>query len=307
MVRRGELIRPRFRLPRRGTAAFAVFVVMGPMIVGMSLNQISSLLDRAMAYYLLPAGAVTYIYLANRLLLFPHALTAMSLGVAAFPKLALEATETDRRGVRETLDRFAGHTILVTLPASVGLMLLADDTVRVLFLGGEFVEKDVWPTVFTVTLLVVGLPFLGLAQLYARAFYAVGDARTPAWLAARLVVCNATLNLLLLWLTDLGTAGLALASSLSNLANATVLARRFRQHVAADDHARIRGVWMRSLMATGIMAIAVWLLRTAPANATTSQLIVWNLAIPIAGGIAVYAIAHWLLGSRELRGLRQRR
>ena len=69
-------------------------------------------------------------------------------------------------------------------------------------------------------MLVIGLPFLGLAQLYARAFYAVGDARTPARLAGVLVCVNALLNLLLLWLTDLGTAGLTLASSVSSLANA---------------------------------------------------------------------------------------
>lgn len=307
MLRRGELLRPRFRLPRRGTAAFAVFVTMGPMVIGMSLNQISSLLDTLMAYYLVASGAVTYIYLANRLLLFPHALTAMSLGVAAFPKLALEATDTDRRGVRETLDRFAGHTILVTLPASIGLMLLASDTVRVLFVGGEFVEKDVWPTVLTVTCLVAGLPFLGLAQLYARAFYAMGDARTPAWLAARLVVANAALNLLLLWLTPLGTAGLALASSLSSLANAAILVRRFRRHVPAAGDSRVRTVWVRSLIATAVMAAVVWLLRTAPPDATTWQLIVWNLAIPISAGMAVYAGVHWLLGSRELASLRARR
>ncbi|MCA8948418.1 MAG: murein biosynthesis integral membrane protein MurJ, partial [Planctomycetes bacterium] len=223
IARAGELPRLRVALPRRGTPAFAVFVAMGPMVVGMSLNQISSLLDMLMAYYLVSSGAVTYVYLANRLLLFPHALTAMSLGVAAFPKLALDATANDRVGVRHTLDRFAGHTILVTLPASAGLALLADDVVRVLFLGGEFHETDVGPTVWTVTLLVLGLPFLGLAQLYARAFYAVGDARTPARLAAWLVLANAALNLLLLGTTSLGTAGLALASSISSLANAAIL------------------------------------------------------------------------------------
>jgi len=306
MLRRGELLRPRFRLPRRGTPAFAVFVAMGPMVVGMSLNQISSLLDTVMAYYLVSSGAVTYVYLANRLLLFPHALTAMSLGVAAFPKLALEATESDRSAVRSTLDRFAGHTIIVTLPASVGLILLADDTVRALFLGGAFLERDVWPTVLTVSCLVAGLPFLGLAQLYARAFYAVGDARAPAALAARLVVANAALNLLLLWLTPLGTAGLALASSLSSLTNAAVLARRFRRHAPPAPDSKLPAIWLRSLIATAVMALAVALTRTAPPDASTWQIVVNNLAIPISVGIAVYAATHWLIGSRELTSLRRR-
>jgi putative peptidoglycan lipid II flippase len=260
-----------------------------------------------MAYYFVSSGAVTYIYLANRLLLFPHALTAMSLGVAAFPKLALEATEADQSGVRATLDRFAGHTLLVTLPAAVGLILLADDTVRVLFLGGDFVAADVWPTVLTTICLVAGLPFLGLAQLYARAFYAVGDARTPAWLAARLVVVNAALNGLLLWLTPLGTAGLALSSSLSSLANAALLARRFRRHVPCATHAHMSLVWLRSLLATAVMAGTVWFARTAPPGASKTQLLLWNLLLPIALGMLVYAAVQWLLNPRELAALRQRR
>ncbi|MCA8976409.1 MAG: murein biosynthesis integral membrane protein MurJ [Planctomycetes bacterium] len=305
MLRRSELLRPRLGLPRRGTPAFAVFVAMGPMVVGMSLNQISSLLDTLMAYYLVSSGAVTYIYLANRLLLFPHALTAMSLGVAAFPKLALEATAADRGPVRRTLDQFAGHTIVVTLPASVGLMLLADDVVRVLFVGGEFVAGDVWPTVLTVSCLVAGLPFLGLAQLYARAFYAVGDVRTPARLAACLVALNALLNLALLWLTPLGTAGLALASSLSSLTNAAILARRFRRHVPSAANAHLAATWIRSLIATAVMSIVVVSLRTATAEATHWQLAWRNLVIPILGGMAAYAATHWLLGSRELASLRR--
>lgn len=304
--RRGELPRPRFGLPARGTPAFAVFVAMAPMVLGMSLNQISSLLDMLMAYYLVSSGAVTYVYLANRLLLFPHALTAMSLGVAAFPKLALEATSADRVGVRRTLDRFAGHTILVTLPASAGLAVLAEDVVRVLFLGGEFLESDVGPTVWTVTLLVLGLPFLGLAQLYARAFYAVGDARVPARLAGWLVLVNATFNLLLLWLTNLGTAGLALASSISSLLNATILARRFRAHAAADDGSRLPASWMRAIAATGVMAVTVWLLRTAPDGATVSELLIYNVAIPIPAGVAVYVLTHVLMGSPEWASLRRR-
>lgn len=307
MWRSNELPWPRFRLPRRGSATFGVFVTMVPMVVGMSLNQISSLLDMLMAYYFVSSGAVTYLYLANRLLLFPHALTAMSLGVAAFPKLALEATETDRRSMRSTLDQFAGYTIFVTLPASIGLALLAEPVIRMLFLGGRFVEADVGPTARTVTLLVLGLPFLGLAQLYARAFYAVGDARTPARFAAVLVLGNATLNALLLWLTDLGTAGLALASSISSLANAILLARRFRRHVAAVDDGGLTGSWVRAIAATGAMGVAVVLSQSAPPDASLVQVALYDVAIPIGVGIVGYLLAHVLMGSPEWRGVRRAR
>jgi putative peptidoglycan lipid II flippase len=302
---RGELLPPRFGLPKRGTAAFAVFTAMGPMVIGMSLNQVSSLLDTLMAYYLVAPGAVTYIYLANRLLLFPHALTAMSVAVAVFPKLAHEATDVDRQGMRRTLDLAAAATILVTLPAACGLILLGDDVVRVLFQGGEFGEADVWPTVLTSSCLIAGLPFIGLAQLYARAFYAVGDAATPAKLAARLVVLNAALNFLLLLTTNLGTAGLTLSSSLSSLANALILAVRFHRH-APPGH-DLRSAWARSIVATAAMCAALPFLRVFPADAGLLPRALGNVALPIGVGIGVYVLAHVLLRSPELRALRRRR
>ena len=302
---KGELLRPRFGLPRRGTPAFAVFVAMGPMVLGMSLNQVSSLLDQLMAYYLVAPGAVTYIYLANRLLLFPHALTAMSVAVAMFPKLAHEANDIDRRALRSTLDRAAGATILVTLPAACGLIVLGDDVVRVLFQGGEFLEADVWPTVLTSSCLVAGLPFIGLAQLYARAFYAVGDAAAPAKLAGILVVVNAVLNLLLLLCTNLGTAGLALSSSLSSLANAALLAVWFHRH-AAPGH-DLRGAWLRAGLATGAMCVVLPFLRLFPAEASLLLRAFGNVAVPITAGMGVYLLVHVLLKSPELGALRRRR
>lgn len=300
----GALPRPQFGLPRRGTPAFAVFAAMGPTVLGMSLNQVSSLLDQLMAYCLIAPGAVTYVYLANRLLLFPHALTAMAVAVAVFPKLAADATESDRSVLRTTLDRAAAATLFVTLPAAMGLIVLAGDVVSVLFEGGNFTADDVRPTVLTSACLVAGLPFLGIAQLYARAFYAVGDMRTPPRIAVRLVILNAALNLLLLATTDLGTAGLALSSSLSSLVNATLLARAFRKHAAATGHAT-RGAWLRSLIATAAMCAVLPFVRFAPHAESLGARALGNVVAPILIGMVVYFACQWLLRSPELQLLRR--
>ena len=303
--RRGELLRPRFGLPKRGTAAFGVFVAMGPTVLGMSLNQVSSLLDQLMAYYLVAPGAVTYVYLANRLLLFPHALTAMSVAVAVFPKLAHEANDVDRQQLRRTLDLAAAATILVTLPAAAGLIVLGDDVVQVLFRGEKFTEADVWPTVLTSSCLVAGLPFLGLAQLYARAFYAVGDTGTPARLAAKLMIGNALTNLVLVLSTGLGTAALTLSSSLSAVVNATVLARSFRRHVAPGH--TLASAWLRSSLATGAMCALLPFLRLFGPEERLLLRALGNVAFPIGVGMLVYLGMHVLLRSPELQALRRRR
>ncbi|MFM1873558.1 MAG: hypothetical protein RL398_2980 [Planctomycetota bacterium] len=303
--RLGELPRIRLGLPKRGTAAFAVFAAMGPTVLGMSLNQISSLLDQLMAYAIIAPGAVTYIYLANRLLLFPHALTAMAVAVAVFPKLAADATEDDRGTLRRTLDQAGGATLFVTMPASFGLIVLAEDIVRVLFEGGQFTAADVEPTVWTCSCLVAGLPFLGLAQLYARAFYAVGDMRTPPRAAMRLVVANAVLNVVLLATTNLGTAGLALSSSLSSLGNCVILARAFRRH--APQLRTPWGPWLRATVATAAMCAVLPLLRIAADDASRMTRALGNVALPIGVGMLVYCLVQWLLRSPEMQLLRRRR
>jgi len=299
----GELMRPRLGLPKRGTAAFGVFAAMGPMVLGMSLNQVSGLLDQLMAWFLVGPSAVTYIYLANRLLLFPHALTAISVAVAVFPRLASQAVDADKQSLRQTLDLAAAATILVTLPASCGLIVLGDDVVRVLFQGGHFAEGDAWQTVLTSSCLVAGLPFIGLAQLYARAFYAVGDAGTPARLAARLVVLNAGLNLLLVLTTGLGAAALTLASSLSSLANAVLLARGFHRHAPPGN--RLAGAWSRSILATAVMCAVLPFVKVAPPGSTLLSRALGNVALPIGVGVLVYLLVHVLLRSPELRALRR--
>jgi putative peptidoglycan lipid II flippase len=304
--RRGELLRPRLGLPARGSAAAAVFVAMGPTLLGMSLNQVSSLLDQLLAYYLVGTGGVTYVYLANRLMLFPHALTAMSVAVAVFPRLAHEANDAaGREQMRRTLDVAAAATILVTLPASAGLIVLGDNVVRVLFAGGRFTADDVWPTVLTSSCLVAGLPFLGLAQLYARAFYAVGDTATPARIAVRLVLANAVCSVLLVLTTPLGTAALTLSSSLSAFANAVLLSRRFRAH-APPAHT-LGNAWLRSLVATGAMCAVLPFVRVAPADAGLLVRALGDVALPIVVGVVVYLLAHTALRSPELRALRRRR
>jgi putative peptidoglycan lipid II flippase len=301
---RGELARPRLGLPVHGTRTAGVFAAMGPTVLGMSLNQVSSLLDQGMAYYLIAPGAVTYVYLANRLLLFPHALTAMSVAVAVFPKLAHEATDVDRQQMRRTLDLAAAATILVTLPAACGLIVLGEDVVRVLFEGGKFTAEDVGPTTLTSCCLVAGLPFLGLAQLQARAFYAVGDTRTPARVAAWLMLGNAITNFVLVLTTSLGTAALTLSSSLSAAVNALILGRQFRRH-APPAH-NLGSAWLRSLVATGAMCAVLPFVRFAADDASWSQRALGNVAAPMAIGMLVYLGAHLLLRSPELAALRRR-
>lgn len=301
--RRGQLARPPLRWPAAGTPARAVFVAMAPTVLGMSLGQISTLIDQTMAYTLLSEGANTYLYLANRLLLFPHALTALAVVVAVFPKLASDATDVDRVAMRGTLDRAAAAMLFVTVPAAVGLCVLADDVVTGLFVRQNFTPEDADATALTTRWLLAGLPFLGLSQLYARAFYAVGDTKTPARIAAWLLLANVALNATLVAGFSFGTEGLAISTSACAAANTAWLALQLRRHVPNAAHRR--DLWLRNSIATAAMAATIWFARLP--TTTRIELLLWRVALPITAGMVVYFAVHWLLRSEELQALRRRR
>jgi putative peptidoglycan lipid II flippase len=302
--RDGALALAPLRWPTRGTAAAAVFAAMAPTVLGMSMNQIATLVDQTMAYGLLGEGANTYLYLANRLLLFPHALTALAVVVAVFPRLAHEATEVDRARMRATLDKAAAATLFVTVPAAMGLFVLADDIVGGLFQRHQFTPTDAAATALTTRCLVAGLPFLGLAQLQARAFYSLGDTRAPARIAVVLLVVNAGLNLLLVLGLHLGTEGLASATSFGSALNTVLLARQLHRHLPRAGHAQ--GPWLRCGVATAAMCAAIILVRPE-VHGGRAALLLWRVALPIAVGLAVYLLAQRLLRSPELQLLRRRK
>ena len=304
LLKMRALRKPTIAWPAASTPARAVFSAMAPTVLGMSLGQISTLIDQSMAYSLLGEGANTYLYLANRLLLFPHALTALAVVVAVFPKLASDATEVDRATMRTTLDRAAAAMLFVTVPAAAGLFALADDVVAGLFVRRNFTDEDAAATATTTRMLLAGLPFLGLSQLYARAYYSLGLTKEPARIAAWLLLANVALNALLIGAFGMGTEGLAASTSACAIANAALLAIGLRRHVPRADVRR--GLWLRNLVATVAMCGAIWLVRADEASSRTAILL-WRVAAPIGVGMVVYFAVHLLMRSEELQTLRRRK
>jgi putative peptidoglycan lipid II flippase len=309
LLRQGGMNRPRtehVRWPTAGTPARLVFATMLPTVIGMSLGQLSALIDQVVAYGLLADGSNTYLYLANRMLLFPHALTALAVVTVVFPRLASEATDQDRLRMRATLDRAAAATLFVTLPAAVGMILIADDVIAVLFQHRKFGGEDAAQTALTTKCLVAGLPFLGLAQLYARAFYAVGDTRRPAIVAAVLLGVGTVSNLVMVLGFGFSTEALAAATSATALLNAVVLGRRVTVHVPAAESRQLPAAWARCVAGTAAMAVSVLVVRSLVDVESTGRLL-GGVMLPIAAGITTYALAQVALRSPDLRSLRRPR
>jgi putative peptidoglycan lipid II flippase len=306
--RRGMLPLP--RIPRPGDGTKEVFAAMAPAALGLSLVQVNMLVDQALAEFLIGPGANNHIYLANRLLLFPHALVALPLATAVFPSLASAASMRDTAALSRRLDQAVRYTLLLSLPATVGMVLVSGDLVETAFAHGRYTVEDAADTRLATIALVAGLPALGTAQLYARALYPTGDTRTPARVAAILVFINLGLVLLLVVGLELGVAAFTLATTCTSVLNVALLRRVLGQRGAVAP-TRWPAI-ARLALATALMAACVALLvAVLPSPAGRGQRALLRVVLPIALGVATFAGASRLLGVAEfgelLGRLRRRR
>ena len=298
LARRGELMRP--RLPQRGDGSSAVLRAMLPTMLGMSLVQLNVFIDQGLAAWLIGPGSNFHVFLANRLLLFPHALVALSLATAVFPSLAAHASVDDQLGLRQRLDTAVGATLFLAIPATVGIVCLAGPLLDVAFVHGRYTEADAETTRWTTIALVVGLPALGVGQLAARTLIALGDPATPARIAAWLVLVNLALNLSFVLLLGAGVAGLTAATSCCTYVNALLLSGTVRRRCGRS--ATIAPTARRALLASLAMALVIVLLRsvTSRVDGRLATALI-DLVLPMIVGIATYVAAQRALGSPELR------
>jgi putative peptidoglycan lipid II flippase len=211
-----------------------------PTVVGFAVFQINVLLDRLIAWVLIPGdGAVGSLFLGNRLMQLPLAVFAIAIATAALPGLSSHAASKEGDGFRSALRAGTRSILFWTVPAGIGLALLAEPLTALLFRRGSFLAA---PGALEKTSLVVmfyapGLVAFGLATLYSRALYARGQQRLVVRAALAAVCVNVVLNVALVLVFQRvalaptvgaavasGEAGLALASSASGFAYLAMLA-----------------------------------------------------------------------------------
>ena len=291
-------------LPRRGDPAHEVFKNMVPAALAMALLQVNTLVDQGFAYYLIEPGANTHVYLAVRLVTLPFALISMALGTVMFPRLIELAGEQMTR-FRDATGGALQMNMFMTVPACVGLILVAPDFIELCFASDEFTADDVRWSTLTTRCLAASIPFSGAVVLYTRALYALSDFRTPVRIAYILVPLNLVLNAVFLFVFGLGVAGLTLATSVGMVINAALLRRRFRAKCGHTD-----STWAplgRATIASAAMAAGVLGAQNLFEASTSLETAAFRLALPISAGIAIYFAVQRLTGSTELKRLTARR
>ena len=186
--------------------------------LGAGATQINLLINLVIAS-LLPAGSISWLHYADRLMELPAGLLGATLATVALPALA-GAAPAVRHAIIDDALRLA---LILAAPAAVGLAMLAMPMVEVLFMRGAFLPHDAEMTARAVLAYSIGVIGLVLLRPLAAAFFAHQDTATPAKTALLMLLCTQMLNVVFVFILDWGHAGLALSVGLGACANAAAL------------------------------------------------------------------------------------
>lgn len=304
----GMSLRP--TLPRITPQIKRLLALIAPGALGAGVMQVNLLVGTMIAS-LLPTGAVAYLYYADRLYQLPLGVIGIAVGTALLPRLARELRSGDGGAAAHTTNRAIEVALLLTLPASAALLILAGPIVSVLFERGAFTLADTVETAWTLAAYAAGLPAFVLVKVLAPAFFAREDTRTPVIVAAWTMAANIVLSVALVFPFE--HVGLAMATSLASWINAGWLAVGLhRRGFLTADRRLLRSVprlSAASLTMSAALAAVAWPMTGAMhgGSAVGAGILA---AICIGGAAVFFAMAH-LTGAMdfaELRGhLRRRR
>jgi putative peptidoglycan lipid II flippase len=293
----------RFRWPRLTPEVKLMLKRTVPGAIGAGVYQINLAVNTIIASTLVN-GAVSYLNYAERVDQLPLGVVGVAVGTALLPMMSRQLKSATPEAAAATQNRAVEFALLLTLPATLALVCAAHPIVKVLFERGHFTASDSVNVAHALSLLASGLPAYVLAKGLTPAFFAREDTRTPVRWAMGSMGANVALNLIFMW--KLSFLGMALATSLSawfNVAALWIILRR-RGWFATD--ARLAERLPRICVSALIMA--AFLLGVQPFAAPLLDgpiLRFIALAVLIAAGAAVYALAVLLTGAARLGDLKR--
>lgn len=289
-----------FRHP--GVRKIAVLAL--PIILSFGLGQIPVVVYQNLASSLPPGSLSSFMY-AYRLQQLPIGIFAYSVGLAIFPTLT-EAISLNRLQLfRDSFSLALRSIMFITIPISVGMMVLAQPLISVVYQHGVFTYKDTLATVPSMVFFAFGIVEQSASVVLPRTFYALQDTWTPVLLSGITLVVNIVLMNVLV--KPLAQGGLALAISISGIVNMLLLLYFLKRKISLIDGRRIMVSLAKILFASAIMGIVVWLaFRFTSKFAGTNFLgSLFNLMVGILVGIVIYFFLALALRMQEMKFILQ--
>ncbi|MES2820560.1 MAG: murein biosynthesis integral membrane protein MurJ [Pseudomonadota bacterium] len=295
----GMLVLPRLNL--RDAGVWRVLRQMGPAILGVSVSQISLIINTVFASFLV-AGSVSWMYYADRLMELPSGVLGVALGTILLPVLSKTFANKDVPEFSRVLDWGLRLCLMLVLPCAMALALLAEPLTVSLFQYGRFSAHDAQMTQLALIAYSVGLTGILLIKVLAPGFYAQRNIKTPVRIALFTLAMTQVMNLIFYFGFPDGTrhAGLALAIGLGACLNAGLLYWQLRKQQLFVPQPGWARFFAKLVVAVLVMAaVLLGLLYLMPAWDQGGMLARFSrLGLLVGGGVLAYFGSLGLLGFR---------
>lgn len=287
----------RLRRPALPAKVKRLFVLVLPAAIGAGVTQINLIVGLVLAS-LLPAGAVSYLFYADRINQLTVGVVGVAIATALLPAISAQLARGETAAAMANQNRAIEFGLLLSLPAAAALVAVPGPVIAILFQRGAFDAATAQATALALLAYSVGLPGYVLSRTLTPGFHARQDTRTPVKIAVIAIAVNLVASIALMpWL---GHVGLALATALAACVNTLLLGATLhrRGHWRADARLRARAwrILLAALaMAAGLLAADRWLLPGWYAGPDLLRFAA--LALLVGGGLALYLLAALACGA----------
>ncbi len=290
---------PRFRFNLKDAGMWRVIKQMGPAVFGVSIAQISLILNTIFASFLV-AGSVSWLYYADRLMEFPTGLLGVALGTILLPSLSRCHADGDTAEYSKLLDWGLRLTLLLALPAALALGMIATPLLATFFQHGAFTAHDVLMSRNALVGYSVGLLGLILVKILAPGFYAKQDIKTPVKIGIVTLLATQAMNVWFVFGLDLAHAGLALSIGLAACLNSAILFYFLRKRGIYQPEPGWLKFMLKLLLAVAALAVSLWFGMGSEARWLEAQgwARILHLTALVVGGAVVYFAVLLVMGFR---------
>jgi putative peptidoglycan lipid II flippase len=295
---RREGYRHRWVLDPSDPSLRTVLILMGPGTLGVAASQINLLVNTSLATS--EQGAVSALGYAFRLMYMPIGIFGVSIATAAIPDLARQAAAHGYAEMRAMLSWGVRLMLMLTVPATVGLMVIAWPIVELIFQHGAFGSADTDKVAAALLFYAPAITGYSIVKIAGASFYSLQDARTPVIVSVISIIANLILNLALN--AAMGFRGLALGTAIAANLNSGLLLFLLARRIGGIDGRRIWLSFAKILAASAIMGAATYFAEAALADLFASGRLVdrvIRVGGAIAAGLGTLALSAWALGIQE--------
>src|SRR5665648_461690 len=276
-----------------------------PAMIVLAITQINVIVDRTIASTLID-GSISALYYSNRLVQFPLGAFGIAISIAIFPTLAKQTAENDIAEFKKSLLFGLKMLLFITIPSAVGLIVLKDSLIRLIYEHGMFSRVATNMTASALLYYSIGLFAYACARLITMSFYALKDTKTPVKIGIFIVFINIALDLILV--KYLAHSGLALATSVAAILNLIILLKVLQGKIGDFELKSQLSFLIKIIISSiflGIICVLVsnYFGKVLDLSYKYNQIIQVTASI-FSGGL-VYFIISYMLDVKEVRNLRQ--